>query len=43
MKKQFKYLAAAGLVAALLLAAGCGDDAKDKSLRLSPIRRWRML
>ena len=30
MKKQFKYLAAAGLVAALLLAAGCGDDAKDK-------------
>ena len=30
MKKQFKYLAAAGLIAALLLAAGCGDDAKDK-------------
>ena len=30
MKKQFKYLAAAGLVAALLLTAGCGDDAKDK-------------
>ena len=39
MKKQFKYVAAAGLVAALLLAAGCSDDAKD----LSPIRRWRML
>ena len=30
MKKQFKYLAAAGLIAALLLATGCGDDAKDK-------------
>ena len=30
MKKQFKYLAAAGLIAALLLSAGCGDDAKDK-------------
>ena len=30
MKKQFKYLAAAGLIAALLLAAGCGDDAKKK-------------
>lgn len=30
MKKHFKYLAAAGLIAALLLAAGCGDDAKDK-------------
>lgn len=30
MKKHFKYLATAGLIAALLLAAGCGDDAKDK-------------
>ncbi len=29
MKKQFKYLAAAGFVAELLLAAGCGDDAYD--------------
>lgn len=38
MKKQFKYVAAAGLVAALLLAVP-----RTKSLRLSPIRRWRML
>ena len=30
MKKHFKYLATAGLIAALFLAAGCGDDAKDK-------------
>lgn len=30
MKKQLKYLATAGLLLALLLAAGCGDDAKDK-------------
>ena len=32
MKKQLKYLATAGLLVALLLAAGCGDDAKDLSL-----------
>ena len=30
MKKHFKYLAAAGLIAALFLSAGCVDDAKDK-------------
>ena len=39
MKKQFKYVAAAGLVAALLLVM----MPRTKSLRLSPIRRWRML
>ena len=32
MKKHFKYLAAAGLIAALFLSAGCGDDAKDKQI-----------
>ena len=39
MKKQFKYLAAAGLVAALLLAAGCGDDAKDKKPAPEPDKK----
>ena len=43
MKKQFKYVAAAGLVAALLLAAAAVMMPRTKSLRLSPIRRWRML
>ena len=39
MKKQFKYVAAAGLVAALLLAAGCGDDAKDKKPAPEPDKK----
>ena len=43
MKKQFKYLAAAGLVAALLLAEAAGMMPRTKSLRLSRRRRWRML
>ena len=30
MKKEFKYLVVAGLIAALMLAAGCGDDDKEK-------------
>ena len=29
MKKHFKYLATAGLIAALFLSAGCGDDANE--------------
>ena len=39
MKKQFKYLAAAGFVAALLLVAGCGDDAKDKKPAPEPDKK----
>ena len=39
MKKQFKYLATAGLLVALLLAAGCGDDAKDKKPALEPEKK----
>ena len=39
MKKQFKYVAAAGLVAALLLAAGCSDDAKDKKPAPEPDKK----
>ena len=39
MKKQFKYLAAAGLIVALLLAAGCGDDAKDKKPTPEPEKK----
>ena len=39
MKKQFKYLAAAGLLVALLLAAGCGDDAKDKKPAPEPEKK----
>ena len=39
MKKHFKYLATAGLIAALLLAAGCGDDAKDKKLAPEPDKK----
>ena len=39
MKKQFKYLAAAGLVAALLLAVGCGDDAKEKKSAPEPEKK----
>ncbi len=37
MKKHLQYLAAVGVVAALLLAAGCGgDDAKDKKAADKP-------
>ena len=39
MKKHFKYLAAAGLIAALFLAAGCGDDAKDKKPAPEPDKK----
>ena len=39
MKKQFKYLAAAGLIAALFLSAGCGDDAKDKKPEPEPEKK----
>ena len=39
MKKHFKYLATAGLIAALLLAAGCGDDAKDKKPAPEPEKK----
>ena len=39
MKKHFKYLAAAGLIAALFLAAGCGDDAKDKKPAPEPEKK----
>ena len=39
MKKQLKYLATAGLLVALLLAAGCGDDAKDKKPAPEPDKK----
>ena len=39
MKKHFKYLAAAGLIAALFLSAGCGDDAKDKKPAPEPEKK----
>ena len=39
MKKHFKYLAAAGLIAALFLSAGCVDDAKDKKPAPEPEKR----
>ena len=39
MKKHFKYLATAGLIAALFLAAGCGDDAKDKKPAPEPEKK----
>ena len=39
MKKHFKYLATAGLIAALFLAAGCGDDAKDKKPAPEPDKK----
>ena len=39
MKKQLKYLTTAGLLVALLLAAGCGDDAKDKKPAPEPDKK----
>ena len=39
MKKHFKYLAAVGLIAALFLSAGCGDDAKDKKPAPEPEKK----
>ena len=39
MKKHFKYLATAGLIAALFLSAGCGDDAKDKKPAPEPEKK----
>ena len=43
MKKQLKYLATAGLLVALLWRQAAVMMPRTKSLRLSPIRRWRML